>query len=301
VALWLALALALGAWAVGFLFEGASLSGIAVAIRRQPAWEIAAALALTAVSFACLASYDAIGVEVVAKGRVPRRVALLAGATGSAIANTVGFHAVTGTAVRAHIYLPAGLGGTEVARIVSLSWLSLSAGNLTMFAVAELFQAAAAPHPAVHLATGLALVAVLALLLAWLARSPREIAIRGYRFPMPSASLAMAQMLIGAIESATAIGALYVLLPTDLAPPFSIFAVGCIAAVALGVVAHTPGGIGVFEASLTAMLSGRGRADLLAALLLYRMVYNLVPFMLSVSTLGLLAASNRIRRARKTP
>ena len=94
-------------------------------------------------------------------------------------------------------------------------------------------------------------------------------------------------MLLGAVESATAVGALYVLLPADLTPPFDVFAVGCIASVVLGVVAHTPGGLGVFEASMTVILSGRGRPDLLAALLLYRLLYNLLPFTLAVLGLGL--------------
>ncbi len=54
----------------------------------------------------------------------------------------------------------------------------------------------------------------------------------------------------------------------------------------LGVVSHAPGGIGVFEASMTAILAGRGRPDLLAALLLFRLLYNLLPFALAVLVLG---------------
>ena len=106
--------------------------------------------------------------------------------------------------------------------------------------------------------------------------------------------MALQQLAIGAVESAAAIGALYLLLPTDLAPPFGLFAVGCIAAVALGVVSQVPGGMGVFEASVTALLSGADRADLLAALLLYRAIYNLLPFVLSVAWL---AVFGRLRRA----
>jgi hypothetical protein len=108
----------------------------------------------------------------------------------------------------------------------------------------------------------------------------------GFRQPLPSAGMAAALMATGAVESAAAIGALYVLLPVDLAPSFSLFAIGCIGAVALGLVAHAPGGIGVFEASVTALLAGGGRADLLAALLLYRLIYNLLPFVLALAALA---------------
>jgi len=37
---------------------------------------------------------------------------------------------------------------------------------------------------------------------------------------------------------------------------------------------------------MTTILSGRGRPDLLAALLLFRLLYNLLPFALAVLALG---------------
>ena len=280
------LALVLAAVALDFVFRDLSLAELEAALRRQPAWHILACLGLTAASFLCLALYDLVGAHVAAPERVRARLALLAGAASAAVANTLGFHAVSGSAVRAHLYLPAGLSGGEVARVVSMSWLSLVAGNMTMLAGAELFQAATGTDPAWHAMLGVALEGLLLGWLWWLSRGPRELAFGRWRLPMPPASLAVMLMLLGAVESGTAIAALYILLPGDLTPPFDVFAVGCIASVILGVVAHTPGGLGVFEASMTAILSGRGRPDLLAALLLYRLLYNLLPFMLAVVVLG---------------
>ncbi len=62
--------------------------------------------------------------------------------------------------------------------------------------------------------------------------------------------------------STAASGALYVLLPVDLAPSFPVFAVGYISAVALG-------------------------------LLPYRLVYNILPFAVSAVTLVLLHLASR--------
>jgi len=273
--------------ALEFVFHDLTLAELEAAVLRQPRLRIAACLGLTAASFLCLALYDVVGVHVAAPRRVCHRLALLAGAASAAIANTLGFHAVSGSAVRAHLYLPAGLTGAEVARVVSMSWLSLVAGNMTMLAGAELYQAATGVDPAWHATLGVGLEGLLLLWLWWLARGPREITLGRFRLPMPPAGLALMLMLLGAVESATALGALYVLLPADLAPPFDVFAVGCIVAVVLGVLSHAPGGLGVFEASMTAILAGRGRPDLLAALLLFRLLYNLLPFALSVTALGL--------------
>jgi len=273
--------------ALDFVFRDLGLAQLEAAVLRQPPLRVAACLGLTAASFLCLALYDVVGVHLAAPGRVHHGLALLAGAASAAIANTLGFHAVSGSAVRAHLYLPAGLTGAEVARVVSMSWLTLAAGNITMLAGAELWQAATGVDPAWHATLGVGLEGLLLLWLGWLARGPRQIALGRLRLPMPPAGLALMLMLLGAVESATALGALYVLLPADLAPPFDVFAVGCIAAVILGVLSHAPGGLGVFEASMTAILAGRGRPDLLAALLLFRLLYNLLPFALSVAVLGL--------------
>jgi uncharacterized membrane protein YbhN (UPF0104 family) len=267
-------------------FRDLSLAALESALLRQSPMRLAACLALTAASFACLALYDVVGVHIAARHRVHPGLALLAGASSAAIANTLGFHAVTGSAVRAHLYLPAGLSGAEVARVVSLSWLSLVAGNVTMLAGAELWQAATGIDPAWHATLGIGLAGPLLLWLAWLVRAPRELAMGRFRLPMPTVSTALMLMVLGAVESGTALGALYVLLPSDLAPPFDVFAVAGIAAVILGVVSHVPGGLGVFEVSMTTFLAARGRADLMAELLSFRLSYNLLPFSLAMLVLG---------------
>ena len=69
----------------------------------QSVAHVLAALLLTAVSFAALALYDLFGAATVARRRVPAQVALLAVATANAIANTMGFHALTGSALRARV------------------------------------------------------------------------------------------------------------------------------------------------------------------------------------------------------
>ena len=281
-----AIALVLAAVALDFVLRGLSLAQLGSALLHQSAGRLATCLALTAASFACLALYDLVGVHVAAPHRVPSRLALLAGASGAAVANTLGFPAVSGSAVRAHLYLPAGLGAGEVARVVSLSWIAQVGGNMTMLAGAELVEAATGPDPAWHAALGVGLESLLLLWLWWLSRGARELSILRWKLPMPPASLALVLMLLGAVEAATAVGALYVLLPADLAPAFDVFAVGCILAVIAGVLSHAPGGLGVFEAGVTTFLGGRGRPDLLAALLLYRLLYNLLPFTLSVAVLG---------------
>jgi uncharacterized membrane protein YbhN (UPF0104 family) len=273
-------------------FQSISLAGLAAAVREQSPLRIAAALALTVVSFLALSAYDVFASHIVAPGRVGAGRAALAGAAGNAVANTLGFHALTGSMVRYRIYRRVGIGVADTARIISLSWAALGLGFVTMLAAALLLEPLAIGGGYAgnwHMpAIGLALASALALMILWLSRNPQRLDIGRFHLTMPPPRLAAWQMAIGAVEMGAALGALYILLPADLAPSFATFAVAAIASILLGVVAHAPGGIGVFEAAIVSLLGGAGRADLLAALLLYRLIYNVLPFALSLVALGLL-------------
>jgi uncharacterized membrane protein YbhN (UPF0104 family) len=59
------------------------------------------------------------------------------------------------------------------------------------------------------------------------------------------------------------------------------------------VVSHAPGGLGVFEATILAAAVPPARAQVLAALLAYRAVYNLLPF--AFALLAVAAGSLRDR------
>jgi len=291
-ALLVLVALLVAAWALNGQFVDASFATLRQAWRAQRAVHIACAMVLTAVSFGCLGLYDRAAARVVAPS-VSGAWAWMAGILANAVSNTLGFHAVTGTFVRARLYGRCGLGAGDVARIVTLSWLTLGQGFVAMLAAAELLNGLTPPYHRGPLVIGLALACSLGGLITWLGHAPRQLSLGRFHQPLPTARMALEQLVIGGVESAAAIGALYVLIPLDLAPPFGLFAVGCIAAVALGVLSHVPGGVGVFEASVTALLSGAGRGDLLAALLLYRAIYNLLPFLLSLAMLAALGGPRR--------
>jgi phosphatidylglycerol lysyltransferase len=137
---------------------------------------------------------------------------------------------------------------------------------------------------------------LLVALVVWLAR-PRTLALGRWTLALPSARIAAAQMLVGGVEMLAALGALYVLLPAASAPPFVDFLPIYVAAVLAGIVSHAPGGLGVFETIMLASFEPTARADLLAALLCYRLTYNLLPFVLT--SIALAGFELRRRRTAK--
>ncbi|WP_054056651.1 bifunctional lysylphosphatidylglycerol flippase/synthetase MprF, partial [Pseudomonas asplenii] len=87
-------------------------------------------------------------------------------------------------------------------------------------------------------------------------------------------------LVITALDVAAAATVLYLLLPE--APPFGAFLLVYLLALAAGVLSHVPGGVGVFEAILLAAFTNElGAAPLAAALLLYRLIYVLLPLLLA--------------------
>lgn len=136
----------------------------------------------------------------------------------------------------------------------------------------------------------IALLILLLSLLYWLGRNGQAVPFA--HLVLPNAPMAAAQMVLGGAEMAAAIGALYILMPTP--PSFFSFAAAYIGAVLLGIISHAPGGIGVFEAAMLSLSGSQGRTSVLAALLLYRLVYNLVPFALGVFALTSFEAANHV-------
>ena len=249
------------------------------ALRGTSPWRLASALLLTALSFVAVALYDVKAARLVAPGRISVLRAFFAGVAGNAIANTLGFHAITGSAVRYRVFSKVGVSTSDVAKIISLQGASIAAGFVCVAALSLLF--GPTDHGGFGRLAGAAALAGLAGILLWLQSGKRQLSIARWTLPFPDASSAALQMAIGTVEMFAAIGALHVLLPSALAPNFFDLVLLYMGALLLGIVSGAPGGAGVFEATLLVSFPQEARSAVLAALVLYRLTYNILPFFLS--------------------
>ena len=270
---------------------------VAAAWSRLPAERIAWSIVAMLLSFSMLALFDVIAARIAVPGRVSTRLAAFAGAVTHGIANTLGFHALTASTVRYRIYRTAGLGAGDIARMVSLAGIGVGLGFVVVIT------GALCREPQITHGwgrwPGLGLVLLLVIGLIWLAQTPRTLTLGSWTLRFPSARIAGLQMIIGAIEMLAAILALYVLLPADIAPPFIDFLPIYIGAVVAGIISHSPGGLGVFETLMLAAFPAEARAELLAAMLCYRLTYSLLPFTLSSLALGIFEIRQRRGRRRE--
>ena len=92
--------------------------------------------------------------------------------------------------------------------------------------------------------------------------------------------------------------AMYMLLPSDPHIDFITILVVFVSATLLGFASHAPGGLGVFDAAMLVALWQFDKEDLVAGLLLFRVLYYLVPFAVALSILGTREVWLSTRRAK---
>lgn len=233
-----------------------------------------AALMATAVSFWAVGHYDAVLHRHLGTG-IPCARARRAGIAGIAISQTLGLGIVTGALVRWRLLPGASLWlATRLTAAVAVSFLM---GWAIVTAVAVL----ALPLPGTQ---GLRAVAVLVLIAAAAAMAlslfapPLRLGRRS--FAWPSLDTLLRIPLLAAIDTGAAALVLWVLMPADTAPGFALLLPAFLLALGAGLVSNAPGGIGVFELTLLALLPSMAEEPMLAAILAYRAVYYALPAVL---------------------
>jgi hypothetical protein len=98
--------------------------------------------------------------------------------------------------------------------------------------------------------------------------------------------LVLVQIVVGLLDLSAAAIAMFVLLPAGVDISFFRMIAVFIAATLLGFASHAPAGLGVFDATILIGLGEENREQLLAALLMFRFLYHLVPLSIALLLFG---------------
>jgi uncharacterized membrane protein YbhN (UPF0104 family) len=267
------------------------LEDIVNQLRQVGPGALLSAVALTTLKYLLLTAGDALALRHV---RHPVAYLKLAFASfvGCSFTNAATF--VGGGAARYRIYSTFGLSGRKIAEMVLFFsytfWLGflLVAGAVFVSAPQAAIPAGLPVSQFEFRILGLICLTLVGAYLLAVCLWRRPLTIRGWQLRVPSVALSAGQIAVTAVDWLLAAAVLYVLLPSQMDVPFvgflGIFMVGQGA----GMIAHIPGGLGVFETVLLYGLSdGRDVAALTAALLLYRLIYYLLPLLLGSILLAL--------------
>ncbi|MGL4975373.1 MAG: hypothetical protein ACRC56_08755 [Bosea sp. (in: a-proteobacteria)] len=93
-------------------------------------------------------------------------------------------------------------------------------------------------------------------------------------------------MALGALDVCAAGAVLYILLPQGYGISYGAFIAAYVFACILGIMSHAPGCIGVFEATIILALPGIPTEQLLGSLLIFRLCYYILPFIVALALLA---------------
>jgi len=244
--------------------------------------QLALAGAFTVLALLSLALYEIAMLRSVRPG-MPALRPFLTALVAYPVGHAIGFGALSGGAIRYRSYSAAGLSTFDVGKVVVLSALPYAAGLGVLCAMALLLDApGAAPLLGIGLQT--ALLAGVVLLLAHVAyvlavlRIRRPLELKRVRLELPGPRLTAIQYVLGICEVLCGMAVLYVLLPPGTGIGFLSFAAVYVIAILAGLMSSVPAGLGVFESVLLLMLRDVAADDLLGAILAYRLIFELLPF-----------------------
>jgi len=295
----------LGVLALMHLLHKAGPHEIAAGIHQTSWTQLGLALAGTVVGYAALVSYDFFGLRFIGR-HLPAPTVMLAGFLGVAFGSNLGVSAVSGGAVRYRIYAPKGLGALDVAMVSGYVAMAMGLGLTVVGLVALIFHPGAAvallPYRGWMIQSGATAALVLTLVvMLYLSVSGRQLTLWHLNLRMPPPRDLGAQALAAVIDVAAASFTLWVLLPADRPDLVSLVPVYA-AAIMIGVLSHVPGGVGVFEAVVLGTLPhGVPPGPALAALLVFRCIYYLLPLASAVLLMVLHAAGGGVSRLRRPP
>ena len=295
--------------------DGVGLQDLIVSARSYGLPRLLLGLAFTVASFLTLGIVELLALRYVGKRAVriiPRRTALATAFVANAYSQSVGLAILTGAAVRIRSYSRYGLEALDVTRLsvfvtVTATLGLLATGALAFLTIPGSVSFLGSPRSLTPL--GILLLIPVVAYVAWGAVGRSDFHGRGkWRIRRPSLSVALEQICISSLDWVFAGTVLFFLLPSSLAVSYSGFLGVFLVAQTAAVLSHVPGGVGVFEAIVLAFLAGSAEgqvaspshtASLAASLLVYRVVYYLLPL---CGAIGLSTIAEMIRsRGRLRP
>ncbi len=238
-------------------------------------------------AYVALAWYDRIALMHLGK-HVRWRFVALCSFTTYALSHNIGASMFSGALVRFRAYRTKGLSLEEIGLVIVFCALTfvlgaLLAGGVVLVMEPTLIQRLLPPIPpwlSILVGSAMLVLVLLYILGAWHHFRPRTW--RKLRIEYPHFPIVLRQLMAGPLELLCAAGIIYFALPEAHHPGYVIVLGAFLASFCLALASHAPGGLGVLELTFIAALPEVPIADVLAALIVFRCFFLLIPFALSL-------------------
>ena len=294
-----------GLGAVGFslwlLFgelRGLSLHevGLAFAAISPRGWVLA--VLSTLLAYSALAWYDRIALRHLGFD-LPWTFISAVSFTTYALSHNVGMSMFSGAMVRYRAYSTKGLTIADIGILVAFCSFTFALGTgllggivflLRPDLVADLFHI---PDLTVQ-GIGAGMLGLVALYALGSAAHFKPFALGSFKLVYPRPNIMLRQLIAGPLELIGAAGIIYCALPAAYNPGFLIVLGVFLASFSAALLSHAPGGLGVLELVFVSALPVVPRADVVAALLVFRLLYLIAPLCLGIIAVVLFERSRLI-------
>lgn len=247
-------------------------------------WLMAAAA--TAGAYFALAWYDRIAIAHLGK-KISWWFITLCSFTTYALAHNIGASVFSGAVVRYRAYSSKGLNPPEIGLLIffcsfTFALGALFCGGLVLVSQPELIERVAKVSPWLSVALGMTLLGLVALYVLGSWRQFKPWQWGKLHVEYPRLSIVARQLLAGPLELACAAAIIYFALPVESNPGYLVVLGVFLVSFSLALLSHAPGGLGVLEVTFLAAMPELPTADVLAALIVFRVFYLLLPFALSL-------------------
>ncbi|MDX8446566.1 lysylphosphatidylglycerol synthase domain-containing protein [Mesorhizobium captivum] len=274
-------------WLLIHELRGISLDDVWDGIAAIPprGWILAALSSV--VAYASLAGYDHIALLHIGK-KVSWLFVTLCSFTTYALSHNIGGSVLSGAVIRYRAYGTRGLTGQDVGVLVAICWITfvlsslLAAGLVLVLEPQIVDRFSGAPHHGPAIAAGLAMLILVGAYVfgSWLHLKPLKIG--SFQLHYPALPIVARQLLIGPIELLAAAAIIFFALPAAGNPGYFVVLGVFVVSFSVAQLSHAPGGLGVFEVVFLAGLSDMDPVGVLAALLVFRLFYLIIPLLIGL-------------------
>jgi len=252
------------------------------------------------VAYIFLAYYDRLALRHLGRS-VPFPFIAATSFTTYALSHNIGASVFSGAVVRYRAYRSRGLSGSEIALLIAFCSFTFGLGVLLVSAISLLIKPDIIEryfdiHSSVPvIIAGLILVAI-AFYVYGSFKGFQPLSIGKFHIHYPRRDVVIRQLIAAPMEIAAAASIIYFALPPEHNPGFIVVLAIFVVSFSLALVSHAPGGLGVLEVTFLAGLSDVPETDVLAALLVFRILYLLIPFAIAIVLVLLFEQSALWRR-----
>jgi uncharacterized membrane protein YbhN (UPF0104 family) len=255
-----------------------SYEEIVASVRSIPLRRLVLAGCFAAASYLCLTVFDVLALRSIGR-KLPYPKVALASFISLSLGHSIGLAGLSSGAIRYRFYARWGLSASEVAKMVLFCGIMVGLGLIFLAGVAllgrpDLAEGVTGLQRPLILAIGVACLIITLAYMALPAFSRRTIGYGRWSLKIPPLPIAVAQVLVGAVNFALVAACLQqTLLAAEEVDYLAVAAVYVIANM-MTILTHVPGGLGVIESVVMFLLP---QANLIGAVLVFRFIYFLVP------------------------